>query len=439
MLRNARRLFVSLGLAAATLLATAAPPAQAQMPYFRSLLAASESKYAAIVVDAKSGEVLYSNHSDSPRYPASLTKMMTLYLTFEAVSSGKLRLDDKVVFSPRAAAQAPTKLGVAAGDSITVAQAIQAMAILSANDSAMAMAERLGGSEGRFTALMTLRAQELGMQNTRFVNPNGLPDTRQITSARDMAILSRALMRDYPQYYHYFSQAGFDFRGRYIKGHNHLLGGAIDGLKTGYTRTSGFNIAISGVHDNRRLVVVVMGGPSVAARDQNAEDLLLTGFDVLSRRARGEQVTVAQNLSEPPATGPIQRPPVEQGDGEQDNLQIVLAEASPPPRSTKLRVVEPSRPAAVERAASKRQAKASDARDGAYSVQVGAFRSKAEAHRQIAFVEDRFGKHLGDAKGGADRQAGRYRTVFSGMSEREARATCKAMRAKRLACEVMGG
>jgi D-alanyl-D-alanine carboxypeptidase (penicillin-binding protein 5/6) len=298
----------------------------------------------------------------------------------------------------------------------------------------MAMAERLGGSEGRFTSLMTLRAQELGMQNTRFVNPNGLPDTRQISSARDMAILSRALMRDYPQYYHYFSQAGFDFRGRYVKGHNHLLGRGIDGLKTGYTRTSGFNIAISGVRDNRRLVVVVMGGPSVAARDQNAEDLLVTGFDVLSRRARGEQVTVAQNLSEPLASGPVQRPPVEQGDGEQDNLQIVLAEATPPPRSTRLRIVEPRRPAAaVERAEPKRRA----AKGGGYSVQVGAFRSKADARRQIAFVEDRFGKHLGDANGGTDRQAGRYRTVFSGMSEGEARATCKAMRAKRLACAVM--
>ncbi|CAN7155797.1 serine hydrolase [Phenylobacterium sp. LjRoot225] len=433
MLRNARRLFVSLGLAAATLLAAAAPPAQAQMPYFRSLLAASDSKYAAIVVDAKSGEVLYSNHADSPRYPASLTKMMTLYLTFEAVSSGKLRLEDRVVFSPRAAAQAPTKLGVAAGDSVTVSQAIQAMAILSANDVSMAVAERLGGSEGRFTSLMTLRAQELGMQNTRFVNPNGLPDTRQLSSARDMAILSRALMRDYPQYYHYFSQGGFNFRGRYVKGHNRLLGNGVDGLKTGYTRSSGFNIAISGVRDNRRLVVVVMGGPSSASRDQNAEDLLLTGFDVLSRRARGEQVTVAQNLSEPLASGPVQRPPVEQGDGEQDNLQIVLAEATPPPRSTRLRVAEPRRAAAVERAEPKRRAAAKDG----YSVQVGAFRSKADARRQITFVEDRFGKHLGDADGGTDRQAGRYRSVFSGLSEREARATCKAMRAKRLDCQVL--
>jgi D-alanyl-D-alanine carboxypeptidase (penicillin-binding protein 5/6) len=430
MLRSARRLFVAFTLAASTLVA-AAPPAQAQIPYFRGLIAASESKYAAIVVDAKSGEVLYANRADSPRYPASLTKMMTLYLTFESLASGKLRLEDRIVFSPHASAQSPTKLNVSAGDSITVADAVQGMAILSANDAAMAMAEKLGGSEGRFTALMTLRARELGMQTTNFVNPNGLPDSRNISSARDMAILSRALMRDYPQYYHYFSQKGFSFRGRWINGHNHLLGNGIDGLKTGYTRTSGFNIAISGVRDNRRLVVVVMGGPSVASRDQNAEDLLVTGFDVLGRRARGEQVTVAQNLSEPLANGPVQRPPVEQGDGDQDNLQIVLAEATPPARSTKLRVIEPRRSAKVERAEPKRQAK------GGYAVQVGAFRSKADARRQIAFVQDRFGKHLGDADGATDRQAGRYRTVFSGLSKTEASATCRAMRAKKLACEVM--
>ncbi|CAN7296266.1 D-alanyl-D-alanine carboxypeptidase [Phenylobacterium sp. LjRoot219] len=419
-------------MAAATLLATAAPPAQAQSPYFRSLLAASDSKYAAMVVDAKSGEVLYSKNGDSPRYPASLTKMMTLYLTFEALASGKLRLDDRVVFSPRAAAQAPTKLGVAAGDTMSVAEGIQAMAIKSANDASVAMAEKLAGSESRFTALMTLRAQELGMHNTRFVNPNGLPDTRQISSARDMAILSRALMRDYPQYYHYFSKSGFYFRGNYIKGHNRLLGNGVDGLKTGYTRSSGFNIAISGVRDGRRLVVVVMGGPSAASRDQNAEDLLLTGFDVMGRRARGEQVTVAQNLSEPLPSGPVQRPPAEQGDGEQDNLQIVLAAAEPPARSTKLRVVEPRRAERVERAEPKRRAAKGD-----YAVQVGAFRSKADARKQISYVEERFGKHLGDAVGTTDRQAGRYTTVFNGLTERNAQATCKAMRAKRLGCLVL--
>jgi D-alanyl-D-alanine carboxypeptidase (penicillin-binding protein 5/6) len=422
----------SVGLAAATVFATVALPAQAQTPYLQ-LLPSTQSKYAAIVVDAKSGEVLYSKNGDSPRYPASLTKMMTLYLTFEALASGKLRLDDRVVFSPRAAAQAPTKLGVAAGDSISVADAVQAMAIKSANDASLAIAEKLGGSESRFTALMTLRAQELGMDNTHFVNPNGLPDTRQISTARDMAILSRALMRDYPQYYHYFSKAGFYFRGNYIKGHNHLLGNGVDGLKTGYTRSSGFNIAFSGVREGRRLVVVVMGGPTSASRDENAEDLLLTGFDVMSRRARGEQVTVAQNLSEPLPSGPVQRPPVEQGDGEQDNLQIVLAAAEPPPRSTKLKVVEPRRKAEpVERAERKRHAAKGD-----YSVQVGAFRSKADARKQISYVEERFGKHLGDAVGATDRKAGRYTTVFNGLSKREAQATCKAMQAKRLGCLVL--
>jgi D-alanyl-D-alanine carboxypeptidase (penicillin-binding protein 5/6) len=431
MLRSARRLFVAFSLAAATTVA-AGPPAQAQIPYFRSLIAASESKYAAIVVDAKTGEVLYANHAENPRYPASLTKMMTLYLTFEALASGRLHLDDDVVFSPHASAQSPTKLNVAAGRSITVAEAIQGMAILSANDAAMAMAEKLGGSESRFATLMTLRARELGMQSTNFVNPNGLPDSRNISSARDMAILSRALMRDYPQYYHYFSQAGFSFRGRWINGHNHLLGRGIDGLKTGYTRTSGFNIAISGVRDNRRLVVVVMGGPSIASRDQNAEDLLLTGFAVLDRRAKGDMsYTVAQNLSEPLATGPVVRPPTEQGDGDQDNLKIVLASANPPPGSTKLEVIEPRRAAKVWRAEPKHADK------GGYSVQVGEFRSKREAHRQLAFVESRFGKHMGDADGSANRAGRRYRTVFSGLSETEARNTCRAMHAKRLACEVL--
>jgi D-alanyl-D-alanine carboxypeptidase (penicillin-binding protein 5/6) len=433
MFRSARRLFVSLGLAAATALTAVPPPAQAQIPSFRGLLAASESKYASIVVDAKSGEVLYANHADSPRYPASLTKMMTLYLTFEALASGRLHLEDRVVFSPHASAQAPTKLGVAPGDSITVADAIQGMAILSANDAAMAMAEKLGGTEGRFTSLMTLRAQELGMQNTHFANPNGLPDTRNLSTARDLAILSRALMRDFPQYYHYFSQPGFTFRGRWIHGHNHLLGKGVDGLKTGYTRTSGFNIAISGVRDNRRLVVVVMGGPSVASRDQNAEDLLLTGFDVLQRRARGDMsFTVADNLSEPLATGPIQRPPSEQGDGDQDNLRIVLADNTPPARSTRLEVVQPRRSASAERVQDKRRRERGD-----YSIQVGEFRSKSEARRQVAFVENRFGKHLGDADGAAERAGRRYRTVFSGLTKAEAQATCRAMRAKRLACEVM--
>jgi len=418
MFKPARRLFVSIGLAAATVFAATPPAAQAQIPYFRSLIAASESKYAAIVVDAKSGEVLYANHADSPRYPASITKLMTLYLAFEALASGKLHLEDRVVFSPHASAQSPTKLGVRPGDSISVSDALHGMAIKSANDAAVAMAEKLGGSESRFAALMTLRAQELGMQNTHFANASGLPDSRQITTARDLAILSRAIMRDYPQYYRLFDERSFEFRGRTINGHNHLLNiPGVDGLKTGFTNASGFNIAISGVRDNRRLIVVVMGGPTTASRDQNAEDLLLTGFDVMKRRSLGQNVTVAQNLSEPLPSGPVVRPPAEQGDADQDGLKIVLTSA--PPRG-KVQVAP-------------RRARASEN----WSVQVGEFRRRSEATRQIAFVEKRFSRHFDDADGSAERAGRRYKAVFTGFSETEARNACRAMHARRLACEVL--
>lgn len=421
MLKHARRLFVSLGLAAATLLAATPPAAQAQIPYFRNILAASESKYAAIVMDARSGEVLYDRNADALRYPASITKLMTLYLTFEALSSGKLHMDDRVVFSPHAAAQAPTKLGVRAGDSITVSDAVHAMAIKSANDAAVAMAERLGGTESRFAALMTLRAQELGMQNTHFADASGLPNSRQLTTARDLAILSRALMRDYPQYYRVFSQRSFEFRGQTINGHNHMLNvPGVDGLKTGFTNASGFNIAISGVRDGRRLIVVVMGGPTTAQRDQNAEDLLLTGFDVMRRRGMGERLTVAQNLKEPEPTGPVIRPPSEQGDGDQDSLKIVLTSA-PPPRA-KIRIEPKAKPA-------KRAAE--------WAVQVGEFRSRSDAREQIALVQRKFGRHFDGADGAAEKAGRRYKAVFTGFSEGEAKGACRALKAKRLACAVL--
>src|SRR5258708_6354702 len=281
MIKHARRLFLALGLAATTALGSVATPASAQIPYFQNLLSASQTKYAAIVVDAKSGEVLYAKHEDSPRYPASITKIMTLYLAFEALAAGKLHPEDRVLVAPHAAAQAPTKLGVRAGDSVSGEEAMDGMATKSANDMAVAMAEKLAGTESRLAALMTLRDQELGMQNTHFANASGLPDSRQLTTARDIAILSRAVMRDYPQYYKLFSLQEFTFRGQVMANHNHLLGRmpGVDGLKTGFTNASGFNLAVSAVRDNRRLIAVVMGGPTTAQRDQNAEDLLLTGFD----------------------------------------------------------------------------------------------------------------------------------------------------------------
>jgi D-alanyl-D-alanine carboxypeptidase (penicillin-binding protein 5/6) len=303
---------------------------------------------------------------------------------------------------------------------------MQAMAIKSANDMAVAMAEKLGGTESRFAALMTLRAQELGMQNTHFVNASGLPDSRQITTARDIAILSRAVMRDYPQYYRLFSQQQFTFRGQTMGNHNRLLGRmpGVDGLKTGFTNASGFNLAVSAVRDNRRLIAVVMGGPTTAQRDQNAEDLLLTGFDVMGRRARGEKITVAQNLFEAEPSGPVVRGPVEQGDSEQEGLKIVLASAPPSPRAAKIQIVEP-------------KGKQAKKREAEWSVQVGAFKTKSDAKEQLALVEKRYGQHLDGAKGGAEREGGKYRAVFDGLTEADARGTCKALKAKRLACMVI--
>lgn len=419
MLKHARRLALAVGLALTTALATAVPAAQSATPYLQ-LLPSTQSKYAAMVIDAKTGEVLYAKRADSPRYPASITKVMTLYLTFEALSAGKIQMDDPVMFSPRAAAQSPTKLGIRSGGTITVHEAIQSMTTLSANDTAVALAEKLGGTEGRFAALMTLRARELGMSNTNFANANGLPDSRNITTARDLAILSRAVMRDFPQYYRYFSQTTFNFRGRQIRNHNHLLTGVpgVDGLKTGFTNASGFNIAISGVRENRRLIVVVLGGPTRVARDQNAEDLLLTGFDVLARRARGETITVAQSMFEPELVGPVVRDRVAQGDEEDVGDRIRLAAATPAPRASQVKIVEPK------------------SRE-AWAVQVGAFNSRADAKEQIELIEKRFGGKVNGAKPVTDRAAGKYRSRFVGFSEAEARQACKAITAKRLACAVV--
>ena len=430
MIQHARRLFLALGLAATTAF-SAATPAAAQIPDFQDLMAASQTKYAAIVVDAKSGEILYAKHADSPRYPASITKIMTLYLTFEQLAAGKMRLDDRVAFSPHAAAQAPSKLGVRSGDSVTVNEAISAMTTLSANDAAVAMGEKIAGTESRFAALMTLRAQELGMQNTHFVNANGLPDSRNLSSARDIAILSRAVMRDYPQYYHYFSLEAFNFRGREIGSHNHLLGPGVDGLKTGFTNASGFNIAISGVRDNRRLIVVVMGGPTRVSRDQNAEDLLLTGFNVQRRRAMGEKIVVAQNMFGPQElSGPIVRPPSEQGDGDQDQLKIELT-GQPSARSAKIDVT-PRKGRDVQAAGER--AKVVKAK---WAVQVGEFRSKSDAHAQIALVEKKFSGQFDGARGATDKAGRKYKAVFTGFTETDAKVACRALKAKRLACMVV--
>jgi len=234
-------------------------------------------KSASIVMCAESGKIHHEQNADVVTYPASLTKMMTLYLTFKAIREGKLSFEKPIVISKHASKQAPCKLWLKPGSTITVRQAILALVTKSANDAAVALAEALGnGSEARFAQIMTNQASELGMTKTIFKNASGLPNKHQVTTARDMAILSRSLYKHYPREFAFFKEQTFNFRGQKHRNHNHLLGqvAGVDGIKTGFINASGFNLAASMVRDNKRIVAVVMGGQSAKLRDKKMIALL---------------------------------------------------------------------------------------------------------------------------------------------------------------------
>ena len=232
--------------------------------------------YADIVVDANSGTVLHSTNPDAQRHPASLTKIMTLYLLFEQLEAGKLKLDSPLPVSKEAAGQMPTKLGLKPGSTLAVEDAIKGMVTRSANDAAVVVAEAIAGDEDAFAKLMTRKAQALGMSRTIYKNASGLPDSGQITTARDQSTLGRAVQERFPRYYKYFSIRTFVFRGQSIGNHNHLLGRVegVDGIKTGYVNASGFNLVTSVHRGNRYLVAVVMGGSSAGSRDAKMRDLI---------------------------------------------------------------------------------------------------------------------------------------------------------------------
>jgi D-alanyl-D-alanine carboxypeptidase (penicillin-binding protein 5/6) len=258
-------------------------------------------KYAAILINAESGEIMYARKADEKRYPASITKVMSIYLAFEDLKKGRLKDTDLITISAQAARQPPTKLGLKPGQTISVADAIAVMATRSANDISVALAEHISGSEAAFCARMTATAKRLGMSHSQFVNPHGLPNANHYTTARDLATLSRAIIRDFPDRYAVFSKVEHEYEGQIIAGHNKLLKTmpGVDGIKTGYTNAAGFTLAASSVHDGVRLIAVVLGGPNGIKRDGNVADLLETGFSVLTRRSRGENTTVAANFAEP--------------------------------------------------------------------------------------------------------------------------------------------
>jgi D-alanyl-D-alanine carboxypeptidase len=237
--------------------------------------------FSSIIVDGNSGATLSANNPDASRHPASLTKIMTLYLLFERLDAGKMKLDTEMAVSEHASDQAPTKLGLRPGQTIAVEDAIKGLVTRSANDAAVVIAEAIAGDEDDFAKLMTRKARALGMTRTVYRNASGLPDDDQVTTARDQSTLGRAIQDRFPRYYRYFSTTAFSYHGQSIRNHNHLLGNVegVDGIKTGYTRASGFNLVTSMRRGNRHLVGVVMGGRSGGSRDAIMRDLLAENLE----------------------------------------------------------------------------------------------------------------------------------------------------------------
>jgi D-alanyl-D-alanine carboxypeptidase len=262
---------------------------------------------ASIVVDGNSGAVLQASHPDALRHPASLTKIMTLYLLFERLEVGKIKLDSPLKVSEHASGQAPTKLGLKPGETIAVEDAIKAIITKSANDAAVVVAENLGGDESNFAKLMTQKARALGMTRTTYINASGLPDDDQNTTARDQALLGRLIQKRFPRYYKYFSTESFVYHGEVLRNHNHLLGSieGVDGIKTGFTRASGFNVVTSVHRDGHYIVAVVMGGRSSLERDVHMRELISAQIEetalkrpapaVAKSNQRGEIQSVSAN------------------------------------------------------------------------------------------------------------------------------------------------
>jgi D-alanyl-D-alanine carboxypeptidase len=268
-----------------------------------------------IVVDANTGAVLHASNAEALRHPASLTKIMTLYLLFERLEAGKIKLDTPLKISSHAADQSPTKLGVKPGQTLAVEDAIKAVVTKSANDAAVAIAENLGGDEDEFAKMMTAKAHALGMSRTTYVNASGLPNDDQITTAQDQALLGRAIQERFPRYYRYFSTEQFVYHGHAMRNHNHLLGvvGGVDGIKTGYTHASGFNLVTSVHRDGRYIVAVVLGGRSAAERDAHMRELINSHIREASLRhtapAIGERMEARAEPRTPSSERSEQREP----------------------------------------------------------------------------------------------------------------------------------
>lgn len=418
---------------------------------------AASPKAAAIVIDANTGRTLYESNADAPRYPASLTKMMTLYLTFEAMKAGRISKSTQVPFSRNAAAEPPTKLGIRAGGSVTVETIIYSLVTRSANDSSTAIAEFLGGSEANFARMMTAKARQLGMTGTVFRNANGLPNPAQHSTARDLAVLGMALREHFPQYYGYFSTRSFAFGKQRMANHNKLLGRVkgVDGIKTGYTRASGFNLVSSVTDGNRRIVAVVMGGSSGGARDRQMASLINQYMPKASARRGGSVVSeaedspikaIAKAILQPKKNAPkpqvLRAEPEPEAEVEEPEVAAAPRPAKPEPvveqafaeplPERMLRSAAPARPAVDP-------VKTSSVAPKGWAIQVASSPSEAEARGFL----DRTGRAgagvLADAKGyTVTFEKGGvtyYRARFGGFGSKNAAwDACNSLKKKRIAC-----
>lgn len=416
-----------------------------------AVLAARQS---AIVIDANTGKTLYASDANGRRYPASLTKMMTLYITFEALAKGKISKSTPVPFSANASAEPPTKLGVGKGGTISVDTAILSMVTKSANDSSTALAELLGGSEANFARMMTAKARSLGMKSTVFRNANGLPDTGQFTSAYDMAILGIALREHFPQYYDYFSQRSFMYGKNRINGHNRLLGRikGVDGIKTGYTRASGFNLVSSAKDGRRSIVAVVMGGTSGGSRDAEMAKLIQTYLPKASSRGGGDLIAKTETspmaalakvlLPKKGAPTPDQNPEREELASAPDNVKP-LKEEIPFKMAEKPTQLEKAAAPVVAAAYAEPEAPVDPVSTASlpsgWAVQVASSPSKGEAKGILDKVSKQAPKLLADASGfTVPYQKGGvtyFRARFGGFENKDAAwKACNGLKKHKIEC-----
>ena len=381
------------------------------------LATGAQARYASIVIDFETGQVLHETNADTRNYPASLAKMMTLYLAFEALDAGNLTLDQRLPISRRAAGMTPSRLGLTAGRTIKVRDAILALITKSANDAAVVLAEAMGTKEGRFARIMTKKARALGMKRTNFRNASGLPNRRQLSTARDMATLARALIRDYPKYYDFFSTQKFTYNGRTYRNHNGLLRrykGA-DGLKTGYIRASGFNLAASAERNGRRLIAVVFGGKTPKSRDRHIARLMDRAFARLATAG-------IDKVPGPPPRKPLTA--VAQLDAADTGAPL------PAPAAASARVETPEMGSAV-RAVPER----------VWGIQVGAYYRYRQAEQAAVRVVDRLPDMLAQTRVHVPQIKGRrgriYRARRVGLTRAEADAACQRLAALKLDCLVV--